>query len=44
VRYQKAVLLSRDGKDEDAKEIFLSIFEEAPQYRDVAMHVERYRR
>jgi tetratricopeptide (TPR) repeat protein len=44
VRYQKAVLLSRDGKDEEAKEIFLSIFEEAPQYRDVAMHVERYRR
>jgi tetratricopeptide (TPR) repeat protein len=44
VRYQKAVLLSRDGKDDEAKEIFLSIFEEAPQYRDVAMHVERYRR
>lgn len=44
VRYHKAVLLSRDGKDEEAKEIFLSIFEEAPHYRDVATQVERYRR
>jgi tetratricopeptide (TPR) repeat protein len=44
VRYQKAELLSRNGKDEEAKEIFLSIFEETPNYRDVAMHVERYRR
>lgn len=44
VRYHKAVLLSRDGRDEEAKEIFLSIFEEAPHYRDVAMLVERYRR
>ncbi len=44
MRYQKAVLLSRNGRDEEAKEIFLSIFEEAPHYRDVAIHVERYRR
>jgi tetratricopeptide (TPR) repeat protein len=44
VRYQKAELLSRNGRDEEAKEIFLSIFEETPNYRDVAMHVERYRR
>jgi hypothetical protein len=44
VRYHKAALLSRDGRDEEAKEIFLSIFEEAPHYRDVAMLVERYRR
>ena len=44
VRYQKAMLLSRDGREEEAKEIFLSIFEVTPQYRDVAMHVERYRR
>ncbi len=44
VRYQKAELLSRNGKDEEAKEIFLSIFEEMPNYRDVAMRVERYRR
>src|SRR5512134_1880439 len=42
VRYQKAVLLSRNGREEEAKEIFLSIFEEAPQYRDVAMRVENY--
>ena len=44
VRYHKAVLLSSNGRDEEAKEIFLSIYEEAPQYRDVATHVERYRR
>ncbi|HSL92314.1 MAG TPA: hypothetical protein VK863_06665 [Candidatus Limnocylindrales bacterium] len=44
VRYQKAVMLSRNGREEEAKEIFLSIFEEAPHYRDVAMRVESYRR
>lgn len=44
VRYHKAVLLSRDGKDEEANEIFLSIHREAPQYMDVASRVERYRR
>jgi tetratricopeptide (TPR) repeat protein len=43
VRYHKAVLLSRDGREEEAKEIFLSIFGEAPQYRDVASRVDRYR-
>jgi hypothetical protein len=37
-------MLSRDGREEEAKEIFLSIFEETPLYRDVAMRVERYRR
>jgi tetratricopeptide (TPR) repeat protein len=44
VRYQKAVMLSRNGREEEAKEIFLSIFEETPLYRDVSMRVERYRR
>ncbi|HEY7585902.1 MAG TPA: tetratricopeptide repeat protein [Candidatus Deferrimicrobiaceae bacterium] len=44
VRYHKAVLLSRAGRDEEAKEIFLSIFEESPQYRDVASRVEQYPR
>jgi tetratricopeptide (TPR) repeat protein len=43
LRYHKAVLLSRDGKDEEAKEIFRSIFEEAPHYRDVASRVEHDR-
>jgi tetratricopeptide (TPR) repeat protein len=43
VRYQKAVLLSSDGREEEAKEIFLSIFGENPQYRDVAARVDRYR-
>ncbi len=43
VRYQKAVLLEKCGKVEQAKGIFLSIHEEAPQYMDVAARVERYR-
>ncbi|NJD62800.1 MAG: hypothetical protein FIA93_08775 [Deltaproteobacteria bacterium] len=43
VRYHKAVLLSSDGREEEAKEIFLSIFGEAPQYRDVAARIDRYR-
>jgi tetratricopeptide (TPR) repeat protein len=43
LRYHKAVLLSRDGKDEEAKEIFRSIFEEAPHYRDIASRVEHDR-
>lgn len=44
VRYQKALLLSGEGKDEEANEIFVSIHEEAPQYMDVASRVERHRR
>lgn len=44
VRYHYAVLLSRDGKEEAAMEIFLSIYKEAPQYMDVASRVERHRR
>jgi tetratricopeptide (TPR) repeat protein len=40
VRYHKAVLLSRGGRDEEARAIFLSIFEEAPDYRDVASRVK----
>lgn len=41
VRYHKAVLLSRDGRNEEAREIFQSIFEESPQYRDVASRLEQ---
>jgi tetratricopeptide (TPR) repeat protein len=41
VRYHKAELLSREGRDAEAKEIFLSIYEEAPQYRDVASRLDR---
>ena len=44
IRYQKAVLLSRDGKDEEAKEIFIALHAEAPEYLDVASRVESYRR
>jgi tetratricopeptide (TPR) repeat protein len=40
VRYHKAVLLSRDGRNEEAREIFQSIFDESPQYRDVASRLE----
>ncbi len=44
VRYHKAVMLSRAGRDEEAGEIFRSIFEESPQYRDVASRVGQYPR
>ena len=43
VRYHKALLLSGDGKEDEANEIFVSIYEEAPQYLDVASRVERNR-
>ncbi|MBI5577208.1 MAG: hypothetical protein HY896_12715 [Deltaproteobacteria bacterium] len=44
LRYHKAVLLSKIGRENEAKEIFLSIHEEAPDYMDVAARVEKYRR
>lgn len=43
VRYQKALLVSRAGKEEEAAEIFLSIYEDAPGYRDVRQRTERFR-
>jgi tetratricopeptide (TPR) repeat protein len=43
VRYHKAVLLSRAGSEEKAREIFLGLFEEAPEYRDVKARTEGYR-
>jgi tetratricopeptide (TPR) repeat protein len=43
VRYHKAVLLSRAGREEEAREIFLGLFQEAPGYRDVKARTEGYR-
>jgi len=43
VRYQKAVLLSRSGKEEQAREIFLSLYEVSPDYRDVRERVRKFR-
>jgi tetratricopeptide (TPR) repeat protein len=42
VRYQKAILLTRNGKDEDAKEIFLSLYESSPDYRDLRERVQKF--
>ena len=43
VRYHKAVLLSRTGREEQARQIFLALYEEAPGYRDVRKRTEGYR-
>ena len=43
VRYHKAVLLSREGREEEAREVFLAIYDETPEYRDVKARTERYR-
>lgn len=43
LRYHKAVLLSRGGKEEEAGKIFVSLYEESPGYRDVKARTERYR-
>ncbi|HEX9205020.1 MAG TPA: tetratricopeptide repeat protein [Candidatus Deferrimicrobiaceae bacterium] len=43
VRYHMAVLLSRQGREEEARGIFLSLYEEMPEYRDVKARTEPYR-
>ena len=43
VRYQKADLLSQSGKEEEASEIFLSLYEESPDYRDLRERVQKFR-
>jgi tetratricopeptide (TPR) repeat protein len=43
VRYQKAVLLSLGGREEEAKEIFVSLYETSPDYRDVRERVQKFR-
>ncbi len=42
VRYQMAVLLSRIGKEDEAKEIFLSLYESSPDYRDLKKRVRKF--
>ncbi|HBO70425.1 MAG TPA: hypothetical protein DD658_10040 [Deltaproteobacteria bacterium] len=43
VRYQKALLVARAGREEEAREILLSIYETAPDYRDVRQRTESFR-
>lgn len=43
VRYQKGLLAYNAGKQEEAREIFLSLFEMAPDYRDVRQRTESFR-
>jgi tetratricopeptide (TPR) repeat protein len=43
LRYHKAVLLSRTGREPEAREIFLALYEESPDYRDVKRKTEGYR-
>lgn len=43
VRYQKAMLVTQAGREEEAREILLSIYETAPDYRDVRKRTEPYR-
>lgn len=43
VRYHKAVLLSRGNREEEARDIFLALHGEMPEYRDVKARTERYR-
>ncbi len=40
IRYRKAVLLSQSGKEEEAKEIFLALYEASPDYRDLRKRVK----
>ncbi len=43
MRYHKAVLLSRGGREEEARRIFLDLYQEMPGYRDVKARTEPYR-
>ena len=43
LRYHKAVLLSRAGREQEAGEIFIALAEEFPGYRDVDARAKRYR-
>jgi len=42
VRYQMADLLSQRGKEEEAREIFLSLYESFPDYRDLRERVRKF--
>jgi tetratricopeptide (TPR) repeat protein len=43
VRYQKALLLTRNGKEEEGREIFLSLYESSPDYRDLRERVQAFK-
>jgi tetratricopeptide (TPR) repeat protein len=43
LRYHKAVLLSQGGREEEARELFLALYGETPEFRDVKARTERYR-
>ncbi|MBP2674971.1 MAG: protein of unknown function, TPR-like [Deltaproteobacteria bacterium] len=43
LRYHKALLLSRGGREDEAGRIFLALSEEYPGYRDVDVRAERHR-
>jgi len=40
LRYHKALLLERTGRETEAREIFLALYEESPGYRDVKRRTE----
>jgi len=42
VRYQKAFLLTQNGKEEEGREIFLSLYESSPDYRDLRERVQKF--
>jgi tetratricopeptide (TPR) repeat protein len=42
VRYLMAVLFTQSGKGEEAKEIFLSLYESFPDYRDLRERVRKF--
>jgi len=42
VRYRKALLLTQNGKEEEAREIFLSLYESSPGYRDLRERVQKF--
>ena len=42
VRYLMAVLFSRSGKEEEARELFLSLYESFPDYRDLRERVRKF--
>jgi tetratricopeptide (TPR) repeat protein len=43
VRYLMAVLFTQSGKEEEAREIFLSLYESFPDYRDLRERVRKFR-
>ncbi len=42
VRYQKALLLAQNGKEDEAQEIFISLYESSPDYRDLRERVRKF--